>query len=116
MSTMVAGYDARFLRTSSARPSLRLTRRGRLVLLALLVGLVFAATSVFGSHSAATSEVGRPVDTRTVLVGEGDTLWGIASQIAEPGETREMIHRIKQLNALADASLMQGQRLAVPVE
>ncbi len=116
MSTMVAAHDIRFLRTSSPRPSVRLTRRGRLALLVLFVALAFASISVFGGHSAATGEAGRPVETRTVVVGAGDTLWGIASEVAEPGEVREMIHHIQQLNALPSASLMQGQRIAVPVE
>lgn len=117
MSTMAAAHDFRFSPTSSHRPSgVRLTRRGRLILLLLFVGLAFALISVFGGHSAATGEAGLPVETRTVVVGEGDTLWGIASDVAEPGEVREMIHHIQQLNALPSASLMQGQKLAVPVE
>ena len=56
------------------------------------------------------------METTTVVVGEGDTLWGIASEVAEPGEVREMIHYIQELNALPSASLMLGQELAVPVE
>ena len=79
------------------------------------VALVFAALTVFGGQSAATGEAGAPVPTRTVEVGPGDTLWGIASTVAEPGEVREMIHQIQELNALSGAALVAGQEIAVPV-
>jgi hypothetical protein len=97
------------------RPAVRLTRRGRVAVLLLFVALVFLALTLFGGQSAATGEAGVPVETRTIMVGEGDTLWGIASEMAEPGEVREMIHYLQRLNALPDASLRRGQELAVPV-
>jgi hypothetical protein len=118
MSTMAAAPGIVFgpsRRRVSSGAGVRLTRRGRLTLLALFVGLVFVLFTVFGDQSAATGESGQPVETRTVVVGEGDTLWDIASDIAEPGEVREMIHYIQELNALPSASLMRGQELAVPV-
>ena len=101
-----------------ARPeaSVRLTRRGRLVVTFLFLGLMLAALTVFGATSAATGEAGEPVPTRTVLVDEGDTLWMIASEVAAPGEVREMVHRIEELNALSGAGVYVGQRIAVPVE
>ena len=120
MSTYAAAPGLR-LSSSRRRPArrtsqVRLTRRGRLTLLTLFVGVAFVALSMLGGHSAATDEAGEPVPTRTIVVGPGDTLWGIASDIAEPGEVREMIHHIQELNALPSASLMSGQELAVPVE
>jgi len=84
------------------------------VVLALVV-VLFAVLAVFGSYSAATDEPGAPVQTRTVEVGAGDTLWGIASDVAEPGEVREMVHRIEQLNALTGPELTEGQEVAVPL-
>ena len=96
-------------------PAVRLTRRGRVVAVLLLLGLLLAVLTVYGSHSAATGEAGTPVPTRTVEVGEGDTLWGIASDVAQPGQVREMVHRIQELNALSGSSLQVGQEIAVPV-
>lgn len=118
MSTMAAAHDFGFgsaRRGASRTPQVRLTRRGRLVVLALFLGLAFVAFTVLSGQSAATRESGRPVATRTVVVGEGDTLWEIASQIAEPGQTREMVSYIEELNALPGPSLQLGQRIAVPV-
>jgi LysM repeat protein len=102
----------------SARPAaapVRLTRRGRLVVTFVFLGLLLAALTVFGATSAATGEAGQPVPTRTVMVDDGDTLWMIASEVAAPGEVREMVHRIQELNALSGAGLTVGQRIAVPV-
>ena len=82
----------------------------------LFLGAVLAAFTIFGATSAATGEAGEPVPTRTVVVDEGDTLWGIASSVAEPGEVREMVHRIQGSNALPTAGVYVGQRIAVPTE
>jgi LysM repeat protein len=93
----------------------RLTRRGRVVVTLLLVGLVLVAFTVFSGYSAATGEAGEQQPSRTVVVEEGDTLWGIASAVAEPGGTRELVHRIQQLNNLPGPELVEGQELAVPI-
>ena len=42
-------------------------------------------------------------------------LWGIASDVAEPGQVRDMVHQIQELNALSGSSLQVGQEIAVPV-
>jgi LysM repeat protein len=125
MSTIAVAPGFGSTRTAVRRPArpatgqprpLHLTRRGRLVFLVAFVALVFAALTVFGGQSAATGEAGAPVPTRTVEVGQGDTLWAIASTVAEPGDVREMIHQIQELNALSGAGLVVGQEIAVPVE
>lgn len=118
MSTMTATHGFGFgttRRVARPAPAVRLTRRGRVTLLVLFVAAVLVTLTVFGSQSAATAEAGAPVETRMVIVGEGDTLWGIASEVAEPGEVRDMIHHIQKLNALSTASLQRGQEIAVPV-
>ena len=120
MSTVAAAPRTHTVRRGGrpargTQSTVRLTRRGRVTLLLLFVGLAFAVFTMLGGHSAATDESGRPVPTRRIVVGEGDTLWDIASDIAAPGETREMIHYIQELNSLSGPSLAQGQRLAVPV-
>ena len=96
------------------RSQVRLTRRGRLVVfmfslvLALAIGILVAAGSV------ATGEAGKPEPTRVVTVGTGDTLWAIASDLADDGEVRAMMEQIERLNALESGMLAAGQRLVVP--
>src|SRR6476619_7355414 len=68
--------------------AVRLTRRGQFVAVRRLRGLLLAVLTVSGSPSAATGEAGAPVATLTVEVGVVDTLWGIASEVAEPGQVR----------------------------
>lgn len=95
-------------------PSYRLTRRGRLVVLALSLLVVLAIGVVLAAGAVGTAESGTPEPTETVMVGTGDTLWGIASDAADGGDVREMVERIKRLNALDTGLVTAGQRLRVP--
>lgn len=97
-------------------PSVRLTRRGRLVVLAAALIAVLAVGFFLASGSVATDEPGTPEPTRVVLVGAGDTLWGIASDLADDGDVRAMIDRISKLNALDSGMVVAGQKLVVPVD
>ena len=107
---------SRVARGAERRPApVQLTRRGRVMAVLLLLGILLAVLTVFGSHSAATGDAGVPVQTRTVEVREGDTLWGIASEVAKPGQVREMVDQIEELNALSGSALSEGQEIAVPV-
>ncbi|WP_164519572.1 LysM peptidoglycan-binding domain-containing protein [Nocardioides ferulae] len=94
--------------------SVRLTRRGRLVV--LVVGLAAALLIGFfvTSGSVATERPGQPEPTRVVMVGSGDTLWGIASEASAGGDVRDMLERIKDLNHLDSGMVTLGQRLHVP--
>jgi hypothetical protein len=116
MSTMT--IDQMFVGQPVARPrsSVRLTRRGRAVVVLLALLAVLAVGVVVASGSVATGEAGTPEPTRVVLVGPGDTLWGIASAVADDGDVRAMIDRIEDLNALESGSLESGQRLLVPLD
>ena len=93
---------------------LRLTRRGRLVVVLVFLAVLMGAVLALGGYSAATGARGAEQPTRTVVVDEGDTLWGIAAQVAEPGEVREVVHELEDLNALPGPELTEGQRIAVP--
>jgi LysM repeat protein len=96
------------------RGELRLTRRGRIVVVLVFLTLLMGAVLALGGYSAATGERGPAQPTRTVVVEEGDTLWGIATEIAGPGEVREVVHELEELNALPGPELAEGQRIAVP--
>lgn len=96
--------------------SVRLTRRGRLVVLALGLVAVLAVGFFLASGSVATDEPGTPEPTRVVLVGAGDTLWEIAADLADDGDVRSMIDRIEKLNALDSGMVSAGQQLVVPLD
>ena len=95
----------------SAVPTVQLTRRGRLVVLAVLVvagiGMMIGLSGVFGS-AAAGSAPSRPA-TRTLVVQPGQTLWSIAAQVAPNADRRDTIARIVQLNALPNSGVSAGR-------
>ena len=114
-----ASDSARPAARAAARPEprgeVRLTRRGRFVVFVAALLLVLGAALFLGATSVATNDAGTDQPTEAVMVGEGDTLWAIASDLAPDGEVREMVATIKELNALDSAMLVAGQTLYVPV-
>ena len=119
MSTMTLDTlfqsNAAFRPARSPRTSVRLTRRGRLVIIAAALVIAFAiGVFVTAAGSVATQSPGTPEPTRIVQVGTGDTLWEIAADLAEDGEVRAMMEQIERLNALETTALQAGQRLVVP--
>jgi LysM repeat protein len=113
-ATIAPSFAPTARRKRPAPAPVRMTRRGRVVVTMLLLVVVLGALTLFSGHSAATGESGTPAPTRTVVVGEGDTLWGIAADVAGPGDIREVVHDIEKLNSLPGPGLVEGQVLAVP--
>ncbi len=95
--------------------ALRLTRRGRVVAVFAFLALALAVMTLMSGWATATLEGGSPEPTRIVEVQPGDTLYGIAGEVAKPGEIRSMVHRIQELNSLPGAQISEGQKLAVPL-
>ena len=104
------------------RPRSRLTRRGRIVLSALVVAvilLVAVLAWIGGATRADAARSGPPPSAvyrnlTSVIVQPGESLWAIAAQ-AEPGaDPRGVIQEIIDLNALGGTSIQPGQRLLVP--
>ena len=97
-----------------ARTAVRLTRRGRLALVFAFLSLAVALMIPMAGWATASLTGGTPEPVRVVEVAPGDTLYAIAAELAEPGEIREMVHRIQELNSLPGAQISEGQKLAVP--
>lgn len=107
-----------------ARPAtrLRLTARGRRVLLSLAAlplaaGIAFAVLS--GGNALASGDLGANVGTasfETVTVLPGDTLWSIAGEVAPDADPREVIGEITRLNMLQNGVLQIGQELSIPAQ
>jgi len=96
------------------RPQLRLTRRGQVLLVLAFLLAAMVAMVVSGGFASAGREAGTPEPVRVVQVQPGDTLYGIAGELARPGHVRDMVHRIQQLNSMSGSSLQVGDSLAVP--
>lgn len=100
-----------------ARRPLRLTRRGRRVVragaLLLAAVAVIAGVLLINRPAEAGSQV-HPVSVsyRTVLPGE--TLWGIAGEIAPDADRGDTVAGIMKLNALTNPAVAAGQHIALP--
>ena len=94
--------------------TVRLTRRGRLVL-ALLAALVVAGLFVAGASAAQASgpALTHGGDAR-VFVQPGDTLWSIAQRTRPGADPQAVVQDILQANHLPTAAVTVGQRLWVP--
>jgi hypothetical protein len=104
------------------RPRTRLTRRGRIVVSALVMAvmlLVAAVAWIAGATRADAARSGPSASAvyrtlNSVVVQPGQSLWMIAAQ-AEPGaDPRGVIQEIIDLNALGGTSIQPGQHLWVP--
>lgn len=111
------------LRIQAGRPSvrrscapaapLRLTRRGRVVVFVLALGLGLAGVLGDQVASADAPAPGVPVETYTVRAGE--TLWDIAASVAGPGrDVRDVVDSLVALNDLPGAALTAGQQILLP--
>ena len=93
----------------------RLTRRCRLVVFLAALALLLAAAFSLGSVAVGSETPGQAESTEIVMVGTGDTLWGIAAELNADGDVRTTMEEIERLNALDSAVLYAGQKLRVPV-
>ena len=112
--TTDAAIRARVARRN-ARRGLRLTTRGRVVLvvlLALVAALV--AVGIDAARSAAATDDAATGTYATVIVQPGDTLWGMARELSPGDDPREIVQRLLDLNGLTSPIIVPGQELAVP--
>jgi len=111
--------------TAPARPvrtRTRLTRRGRIVVAALItagVVLVAALAWLAGTTRAQAAGSGPPASAvyhslRSVVVQPGESLWAIAEQADPAGDPRSVMQEIIDINALRGTSVQPGQRLWLP--
>jgi hypothetical protein len=101
-------------------PPLRLTRRGRIVLmgipLVLLAALLLSLAGFFNSPAKAADSAADLAATPavTVTVQPGESLWGIAAGVAPERDARDVVADIVQLNNLSAGGVFPGQQLFVP--
>ena len=113
-------------RSVAPRP-LRLTRRGRMLLLGL-PALAVAAVLVFALLAVVLGSVASPANAAThyspvdmasyaapVTVLQGQSLWSIAAVSDPTRDVREVVAEIVALNELGTGVLQAGQQLYVPL-
>ena len=96
----------------------RLSRRGELLLRRLtaavtaVVVVLLVTAAVFAVAGAAGTS---PVQTRTVVVQPGDSLWRVSAAAAPSADVSDIADQIRSLNHLGGTTLTPGQTLLVPV-
>ncbi|UUL75866.1 LysM peptidoglycan-binding domain-containing protein [Pseudarthrobacter sp. Fe7] len=105
---------------SPSSTPLRLTRRGRIVLLGvpllLMAVLLLSLSGLFNSPAKASDSASdlAVTPTVTVTVQPGQSLWAIAGAVAPHRDARDVVADIVQLNNLAAGTVLPGQQLFVP--
>jgi len=89
----------------------RLTRRGQLALLTVLLAV---ATGLAGLVAAPGQAADRPGVVPTMVVRPGDTLWSVANRYAPDRDPFETIDAIRRLNGIDGYTVHPGERLAMP--
>jgi len=113
MSTAAMAYGY----APSVQPRLRLTQRGRAVLLTVAATPLVIAALVFslnGGGASATLE--NSADFAYVTVEAGQSLWQLAVELAPESDPRDVIANLVQLNQLDSADVYAGQELAIPAQ
>lgn len=103
--------------TSTSRRSdagtLRLTRRGRLVVSVLAALGIVGSVLVAGTAVATDPEP--PIEVATVTIAPGETLWHHAQDVPTTGQDlRDVVDTIMEINGLSTSQLQAGQQLLVP--
>ena len=102
------------------RSTVRLTRRGRVVVFAfalvVLFGIALIGARVAFAVEGGGAEKSPAPAAHTMVVGDGDTLWDISSEAVAGTDAsiREMEQTIKELNSLESSMLVSGQTLIIP--
>ena len=108
-----------------------LTRRGRLartllvLSLSIVLGAGFAMKAGAGDAGASSSnalsaaKINGFSDAKSyvvVTVAAGETLWSLASQMADGGDVQALVADIASANSLSGVDVEAGQKLRIPIK
>ena len=105
-----------------------LTRRGRLartllvLSLSVVLGAGFAMNAGAGDALSAakingsSDSVSAAKSYVVVTVASGETLWSLASQMADGGDVQALVADIASANSLSGVDVTAGQKLRIPVK
>src|SRR5476649_1107191 len=83
------------------RSHLRMTKRGRAVLLSLVATPVVIAALAFGINAGGAAGTSSSTPLAKVTVVGGESLWGVAKQIAPGADPRDVISDIMSVNRMS---------------
>ena len=103
-------------RPRSATPRLRLTKRGRGVLMTVAATPLVIGAFLFALNGtpATASLEGSSEGFTYLTVESGQSLWQLAEDLAPAADPRDTIAEIMTLNRLESADVFAGQEIALP--
>jgi hypothetical protein len=93
-----------------------MTVRGRAVLLTIVATPLVVAALFMGLNSGAASGSTSSQPLQKITVVGGETLWGLASEIAPKSDPRDVIANIMSVNRLTTADIQPGEQLLIPAQ
>ncbi len=95
----------------------RLNRRGRLARTFVVLSLAIVLGSVVSAKAGAGTEAAPQAAGSfiTVTVAPGDTVWSLATRLADGGDVRALVSEIISVNSLASVDVATGQKLRIPL-
>lgn len=99
--------------TDYHRPPLRLTRRGRVVVLGFFIVMASLASAILLA-TASRADVPETGPAPTVIVQPHDTLWSIASRTSPGNDPYDVVGQIKKINNLDGDLVHAGETLQLP--
>jgi hypothetical protein len=100
--------------STGVNSTIRLTRRGRwLLVLTVMILLVIAGFTLGRGSSLAVSGAHRSTH-HSVVVQPGETMWSVAVRVAPHVDPRLVVADIQALNHLSSAGVEPGEQLLVP--
>jgi LysM repeat protein len=95
--------------------TLRLTRRGRVLVVTLLATLICLAFLAGRSGvSAASTDTTHPAPYSQTTVKAGETLWSVAKRVSPGHDPRATVDQLRDLNHLSSGGLQVGPQLLLP--
>jgi hypothetical protein len=110
-------YHNTYTSGAGASRGVRLTIRGRVLLLGMALVMTILALGVFGAlraEAASQNPSPAPAGWQIVVIQPHDTLWQIARQATPEADPRPLIEEIKSVNSLSSSSVRAGARLWLP--
>ncbi|TRZ88056.1 MAG: LysM peptidoglycan-binding domain-containing protein [Streptomycetaceae bacterium] len=121
MSTIALTHPSRPRVATSGFGARKLTRRGRLARLAMVLSLSIVLGAGFAMKASGGDSVGAVDGTATyftIVVAPGESLWSIAADAAagQAGiDVRQLVDEIVSANSLTVPDVKAGQVLRIPV-
>jgi hypothetical protein len=98
-------------RPAARRSPIRLTRRGRVVIMAILVLLAAAIAALAAIPSQAAAPAAPP---RVVVVHPGESLWTIVERYHAGADSVRAVKELRAVNHLAGSTVYPGEELTLP--